>query len=146
CLRTFRNRHENPPVARSASVKFRRPEILLSRHRSDVKGQPPNPGLPSRFRAQKWTWKSIVPLILAEKGCAFEEEALSRLPLVDVRNKQLDVLFQQQAVPHQLLRRFRDRRRAIAAVWIAFRHRQPRIVVLEPLLTGRREWNHGTVV
>ena len=57
--------------------------------------------------------------------------------LVEVRSEQLGVVFQQQPVPHQLLRRLRNRRGAVALVRVALRHRQAWIVVLEPLLAGR---------
>ena len=57
--------------------------------------------------------------------------------LVDVRSEQPGVIFQQQPVLHQLLRRFCNRSRAVALVRIALRHRRAWIVGLEPLLARR---------
>jgi hypothetical protein len=56
--------------------------------------------------------------------------------LVDVRNKQLRVFFQQQPIPYQLLRSLRNRGRTVAIVRVALGYREARIVVLLPPSSG----------
>jgi hypothetical protein len=73
-----------------------------------------------------------------------EAQRFDRLPnlLIDSRSEQLYVFFQQQSILHQLFCGFGNGGGTIAIVGVALSEGRPRIVILEPLLARRREWNH----